>query len=417
MHIFSRTSLHCSFLGLFAVLFLVMVCPAAAESPSPDYELLRAQYLKLRNTDTEVSKVSEWKTVGEGLVRFADAHPASTSSPKALIDASIVHERLFQALNDDSYLQMSLAELRAVVERFPNGNLADDALLRIGDLHASRRSDVEAAKLAYLEAVRRYPRGDATEIARARLEQLEGGVAEASKRPNSEFAVKDAPLIVVDPGHGGEDFGAEGISGLYEKDIVLDIAFELERLLQETGRVNVKLTRRSDTFVPLADRTAFANDSDATLFLSIHSNASPKQKLSGLQTYYLDTAGDEASKLLAQRENAQNSDGASDLDFILSDLVQSAKLDDSKKLAATVHQALFRTLVASRWKVQSLGVRKAPFYVLVGAHMPCILVEVMFVDNPLDAKQLSNKAFRQAVAQGLFHGVSEFLTAYKAHHD
>lgn len=395
-----------------AILSVIIATVTHALPRDPLFEELKARYLKLRNTDTAVSKVSEWRAIGDDLSQYA-WRQKSSNAPRALFDASIVHERLFDVLGDKALLERSIREARAIVERYPADLLADDALLRIGDLQASKQNDREAARAAYQQALKGYPKGDATEIARARLRQMDGKSVAIRKQSPQDLLRSDAPLVVIDPGHGGEDLGAEGMSGLYEKDIVLDVGFELERLLTQNKVARVRLTRRVDTFVPLADRTAFANDLEATVFISLHSNASPTQKLSGIQTFYLDVAGDEASRLLAERENADARGNAqnADLDFILSDLVQSSKIDDSVRLAAVVHKELAGALTKSKWKVPDLGIRKAPFYVLVGAHMPCILVEMLFVNNPGDAKRLSDKQFRKEIARGLFNGISRFLSS------
>jgi N-acetylmuramoyl-L-alanine amidase len=224
-------------------------------------------------------------------------------------------------------------------------------------------------------------------------------------------SVLDGKVIVIDPGHGGEDFGAIGVGGLMEKDVVLDIALRLEKLLISKLQARVRLTRRNDVFVPLAERTNFANDFDAKLFVSLHINASPKGNASGLETYYLDNTDDAGSKKLAERENSsvQFEGEAGDLQFMLSDLIQNAKLDESIELANLVQRSLLRRSKPFIKELKDLGVRRGPFYVLVGAHMPCILAELFFIDHPMDGKKLADTKFRQMLAEGLFDGINEFL--------
>ena len=220
------------------------------------------------------------------------------------------------------------------------------------------------------------------------------------------------PLIVIDPGHGGEDFGALGADGLKEKEYVLDIANRLAPLLEKELHVRTAMTRHDDTFIALSERTKIANDKKAALFISLHANASPgKRKASGFETFYLDNSGDEASKLLAQRENASISlEGAEgDLDFILSDLIQNGKLDDSITLAHLIQKSVSTSLQKEWTDLKNLGVKRAPFYVLVGAHMPCVLVEMYFIDSKTDSEKIRNEKFREKLVIALKDGVAEFL--------
>ncbi|MBN8549262.1 MAG: N-acetylmuramoyl-L-alanine amidase [Deltaproteobacteria bacterium] len=397
---------------MFFLFLLPAVVPqrCGADSGAQEFENIKARYLKLRNTDTEVAKVSEWSAVATDFEHFAEEHSTSKHAPTALLDASIAYEKIFEVNGDTQKLNRSVAVLESLLKRYPANSLADDALLREGDLYAQRFSDSEKAQAIYQRVIRLYPKGDAVEIARARI----GGVSTRASRDVYEpYNENDSskPLIMIDPGHGGEDLGAEGASGLLEKDVALDISRELAALIKASGVARARLTRKGDEFVPLAERTAKANEAEAALFISIHSNASPKSKLSGIQTFYLDTDGDESSRLLAERENGtEGGQGAQgDLQFMLSDLVQTAKLDDSIRLGATLQKSIL-TATRGRWKdVKDLGTRKAPFYVLVGAHMPCVLVEVLFIDHPEDGKKLSDRDFRRAVAAGMFEGILKYL--------
>lgn len=220
------------------------------------------------------------------------------------------------------------------------------------------------------------------------------------------------PLIVIDPGHGGEDLGAQGVDSILEKDIVLKVAMNLERLLQDRLRARTRLTRDKDIFIPLGDRTKLANDLQADLFISIHANASEYRTASGIETYYLDNTADKSSLKLAERENASLKFGGgneSDLSFMLSDLIQNTKLDDSISLAHHVQRSIIKTLGPYYKGVKDLGVKKAPFYVLVGAHMPCILTEVSFIDHPLEGKRLGDERYQVLIAQALYEGVRAFF--------
>ncbi len=214
------------------------------------------------------------------------------------------------------------------------------------------------------------------------------------------------PLVIIDPGHGGEDLGALGPEGLKEKEYVLEVAKELSNLIRTELKLRTKLTRSKDEFIQLTDRTKFANENKAWIFVSLHANASVKKKVSGFQTFYLDTTNDEASKLLAERENASmGNQNISDVEFILSDLIQTAKLDDSIILSHMIQNETLRSLKKKYPEVDDKGVRKAPFFVLVGAHMPCVLVEMLFIDNVKDAKLIKEPTFKSDIARGIFEGI------------
>jgi N-acetylmuramoyl-L-alanine amidase len=224
--------------------------------------------------------------------------------------------------------------------------------------------------------------------------------------------------VVLDPGHGGKDPGAQGVGGYEEKNITLTIAGLVAERLHGDERIRVLLTRNDDSFVSLEQRTAIANAQGADLFISIHVNASETRELAGIETYTLNNTNDRATIRLAALENGLTLAGASpgerDLAYILSDLVQTGKEDESIALARAVHGELF-SYVHSRWSdVTSLGVKKGPFYVLVGAYMPCVLVEVGFLTNEREGQRIVGKRYQQDVAEGIAHGIRRFLATAAA---
>ena len=225
-----------------------------------------------------------------------------------------------------------------------------------------------------------------------------------SKKSGSEWLRK----IVLDPGHGGKDPGAIGWGGVMERDVVLALAKKLARKLKKEMGVEVTLTRQDDTFIPLEDRTAIANAENADLFLSLHVNASPNPKARGLETYYLDNTDDEAAIRLAARENATSRRDISDLQFILSDLIQSSKLEDSVSLAHHLQGAVVSHMGQRYGGVVDLGVKKALFYVLVGARMPSVLAEVFFITNKVEGRNLTKPAYQNAVVNALYQGIKKY---------
>lgn len=221
-----------------------------------------------------------------------------------------------------------------------------------------------------------------------------------------------APVVVLDPGHGGEDPGARGPHGLLEKDVTLDIARRSAEVLRREG-VRVVLTRTDDRRLSLPARTAAANRLGASLFVSIHANASPRAEASGIETYYLDNTEDRATLRLAGMENnlrlAAGEDGVRDVAVILSDLIQGYKVKESTALARMVQHELVAAARRRHRGVRDLGVKPGPFYVLVGAGMPCVLAEVSFLTHPREGCRLAEPAYRQALAEGLARGIRRFL--------
>ena len=233
----------------------------------------------------------------------------------------------------------------------------------------------------------------------------------AAPRPVPVVPPVGAPKIVIDPGHGGQDPGARGYA--IEKEVTLDVATRLARLLRERLGANPILTRTGDTTLPLAARTARANHEHADLFVSIHANASPGSHLHGIETYYLNNTADRATIRLAAMENGLAQMGPvparADLRYILSDLVQVGKMEESVALANAVHRGLVGHLRQRYGEITDLGVKRGPFYVLVGAYMPCVLVETSFLTHPTEGRRLADEAYRAAIAEGLYAGVARFL--------
>ena len=214
--------------------------------------------------------------------------------------------------------------------------------------------------------------------------------------------------IVLDPGHGGRDPGAIGAGGIAEKDLVLSVARKLARKLQREMGIEVVLTRKDDSFVPLEDRTAIANAENADLFVSLHMNASPSAEARGLETYYLDNTTDEASIRLASRENGTARNKVTDLQFILSDMTQNMKLEDSITLAHRLQGSLVNTMTGKMADVRDLGVKKALFYVLVGARMPSVLVEMFFITNKTEGRAMAQDGYQNAVVDSLYDGIQKY---------
>lgn len=214
--------------------------------------------------------------------------------------------------------------------------------------------------------------------------------------------------IVIDAGHGGHDQGTAGPGGLLEKDLVLDVALRLGKLIEQRMGAEVVYTRSDDTFVPLEERTAIANRNHADLFLSIHANSSSATEVAGVETYYLNFTNSPDAMDVAARENAASSKSIFELKDLIQKISLHDKLEESREFASSVQTSLQNFNAKSFPSARNRGVRKAPFVVLIGASMPSILTEIGFLTNSRQEKLLSKPDYRQKLAEALYRGLANY---------
>ncbi|MCB0358418.1 MAG: N-acetylmuramoyl-L-alanine amidase, partial [Bdellovibrionales bacterium] len=361
----------------FGFLFLLLAWwmgggqPVAA-APAGFTEL-RAEYRGLFKTDPEVTDLERWEAVAARLAEFVEAESSGTNVPRAEYLLGRLYEQMYLKRRSTAGLSRSMLFYERLARDHQKHRLADDALLRLGDLRRSALGDEAGARAAYYEIIDVYGTSDSASRAKERLglgaerspekpetrasepAATDGEASEAllpqlfSSREKSRtvFAAERTvkrPLVVIDPGHGGEDLGAVGVDGVLEKDVVLQIAFMLDELLRERLRAQTHFTRTTDVELPLADRTALANRLQADVFVSIHANASENGRAHGIETYYLDNTNDKSSLKLAERENLRARSEVGDIGFIFSDLIQNLKLEDSISLAHHLQNSLVKRL-------------------------------------------------------------------------
>jgi len=216
--------------------------------------------------------------------------------------------------------------------------------------------------------------------------------------------------IVIDAGHGGHDTGTIGLNGLKEKDLVLDVALRLGKLLQSRLGAEVIYTRDDDTFIPLETRTAIANEHQADLFISVHANSSRDSSARGVETYYLNFTTNADALEVAARENAVSEKSIYQLQDLVKKITLKDKIEESRELASDVQASLYAGLSPKNPTLRNRGVKKAPFVVLIGANMPSILAEISFVSNPTDERKLETSEYRQKIADSLYKGISKYVS-------
>ena len=222
-----------------------------------------------------------------------------------------------------------------------------------------------------------------------------------------------AKKIIIDPGHGGKDPGAIGPNGLKEKDVVLKVGQRVASRLKGLERCEVIFTRDRDVYVPLEERTALANKQEGHLFISIHANAAPDRSANGVETYVLDIARNKHAMRVAARENATTTKELSDLKNILQSMLQTSFQKESYKLAEYIQDHMVAGLKQKYREVNNLGVKQAPFYVLIGAEMPAVLSEISFISNPVEARRLQDERYLAVVAAHMVQGISRYITDLK----
>jgi N-acetylmuramoyl-L-alanine amidase len=217
--------------------------------------------------------------------------------------------------------------------------------------------------------------------------------------------------IVIDPGHGGRDYGAPGyLKGVHEKHVTLKIARRLAEMIRKELKCEVFLTRDKDRYLTLEERTAIANTKNADLFISIHTNSHKDRRAYGIETYFLNLATDDDAIRVAAMENATSTKNISDLQTILSDLMQNAKINESSRLASNVQVSVVKHLKQKRWtRIKDKGVKQAPFYVLLGAQMPAVLVETGFISNPRECKRLIDPQYQTRVSEAIVTGIKKYI--------
>jgi N-acetylmuramoyl-L-alanine amidase len=216
--------------------------------------------------------------------------------------------------------------------------------------------------------------------------------------------------IIIDPGHGGKDPGAMGhYRGILEKNVTLEVSKRLAGKIRHKLGIETILTRDRDVFLSLEERTAIANTKDGDIFLSIHANANKNKRMRGIETYFLNLATDNDAIMVAARENATSAKNISDLETILNDLMKNAKINESSRLATHVQRGMAKNLRKSFKDVRDHGVKQAPFYVLLGAEMPCVLVETAFISNPAECRRLNTSGYQEALADAIAAGIKDYI--------
>ncbi len=439
--------------------------PSSAENPEAQYRLVLQLY---HSTLSSGDKRQKLENIDHCIAMLRQVLPKDTKGKIAdkcyYLLGQCYHSRydLTQGRED---FAAAVENYRLVVQKCPRSPLADDAQYMTGVIYLNQdlgQAYVEFCKVGILfpngdmkqkaadmaaKTQKRLPPGERKKTAQAAPPgeppppavhagdaSAKPGAAPAPVRSSVAGTPKAGPVkakrtararesvpslarqlalevrrIVIDPGHGGKDTGAISADHICEKQITLEVARELKRILEQKTGCEVILTRSDDRSMSLEERTAFANSHKADLFVSIHTNAHEDRSRHGTETYFLDLSRDQESARVAAFENATANKKISDLEAILHDLMLNTKVNESSRLAREVQTNMVKKLCPTYGQIRDLGIKQAPFYVLLGAEMPCILIETAFLTNDREEHLLRDRGFQKNLALGISNGIESYI--------
>lgn len=413
---------------IFVFLFIFLTLgPKAflhAKDATSDYAFAQQCYRQMDKT-----KVAGWDRCLHLFQVVVDKFPASSEAPKAFFSvARLTHEKYFLT-QSSSELSSALKLYNEFLKAYPKNSMADDALYRIGLLRYEAQGDKAKALKAFRTLIDRYPYSDMAVEAAQYLQKIQKdkterpqpvitAQADAEESPTIKVEEKNskgqAPIkvVVIDPGHGGEDSGAVGARGTKESVVALQIARKLAFKLKKEFGLQVHLTRTNNRTVSLNERNILANSLKADLFISIHANASSSKKQGGVQTFYLSNATHESARQLALRENRHRHQPSDTSEKILDRMLQSANIDESRDLARLTHKSLVKSLRKEYSDVVDLDVDSAIFQALAETNCPSILVETSFITHPREELKLRDSDYQWVVADGLADGIQKYIVSH-----
>jgi len=409
--------------------FLCVIISHSAWAGDADeaYRSARECYSDLRSDKGAQGFRENWERCIGQFEAVAKKYRKTGSGADALYSLGRLYEELaYNSKNQADWLKSKKMYTSFAVEH-PRDSKADDAYFRVACIEWERFHDKASARKNLLKIIKYYRDGDTAGEAAKYLKNVDAGIIPEETVPNYPPAKGPAPknqpvgplasesvvssiVIVIDPGHGGADTGAVGSSGTQEKDVVLAISKKLSAVIgRKIKNAKVYLTRSDDKTLDLDDRVKFANGKKADVFISIHANAAPSKKESGVQTYFLNNATDAAAERLALQENKNSGRRASDLDKIIATMLQNASTDESRELAGKIHSNLLKGLSKKYSGVSDQKIRSALFYVLVGAKCPSVLVETSYVSNPKEEKRLKDEKYQTTIAESVADGIMQHM--------
>lgn len=350
------------------------------------------------------SEVPSNSTVDEGILSGIRVSQFSQDKVRIVLDLTDKPRYQTFTMNDPARIIIDVSSSKA--------SRKENASARVPEPVRKTQPSQKAELSQKPEPVQKAQPSQSPEHYQSMVKKVPPGSA-ASKMKNdvptiaSQLCLK-VSKIVIDPGHGGKDPGAISPNGIREKDITLEIGKLLAKRLKELG-FEIFLTRSRDEFLTLEERTVFANKKRADLFISVHINSHQNPSVSGIETYFLNLTTDSSAIEVAARENATTQKSISDLQLIINDLMLNSKINESSKFANFVHTCIVSSALNIGYNGKNLGVRQAPFYVLLGAQMPSILLELGFITNSTDSEMLKRRSYQDTLVEGIAKGINNYI--------
>ncbi len=386
----------CLLISFYIIAFLP--CTSGASTAKKEYLNADAAYQKLRKHHKIRKYRHNWLAC---IKKYQNVYKHDASDPWAaagLYKSGVLYSELFKYSNNPSDREKALEIFYQVISHYPQSLYL-------------KKSKKQIEKMTHREPVKNTLKEDE--------KKSPAKISVPTINKPKKTAKPKAPLpgikrIVVDPGHGGRDYGAPGYyRGVHEKNLVLKIAKKLTTHINQRILCEVLLTRHDDTFLTLSERTEFANNNAADLFISIHTNASEDKRAYGTETYILNYTTDQDAILLAARENNTSPEKVSDLQLILSSLMQNEKINESSQVAGNVQESIYKQMKKEYTRIKNKGIKQAPFFVLLGAQMPSILIEIGFISNSRECKRLTNSEYQDKFCEAIVNGIIKYS---KEHH-
>lgn len=411
--------------GILFLLFYLIPLPLFADASLDAYQKARECYVDLK-ANPEAQKLRQnWETCIREFDQVSKKYSRQVKGPDAQYSLGKLYEELAGASKNQADWLKAIKEYETFASRYSRNSMADDAYFASAKIHWEKFNHKREAKGNLLKVIKFYKTGDRAGEAGKYLDLVEKGIVpksemipmQVSPAESSRAVVKaeEKFVVVIDPGHGGTDTGAIGPKGTKEKNITLSLSKQLaDQISRELPNTKVYLTRTFDKTLTLDDRVNFANTKNADFFISIHANASNSKKQHGIQTYFLNNASDDASARLAAQENKNSGKNLSDLDKIISTMVQNASTVESREFGRVVHKSLVSGLSRNYSGVVDQKLRSALFYVLVGVKCPSILVETSYISNPKEENLLKNKKYQAEIANSVADGVEQYIKNRKS---
>ncbi len=426
---------------------LLLPHPSCAAADPESYTKTKAAYEELLKDKKRGSLRDNWEKIHDDFIKAYRANPKWPNRPAALFRAAGALEHLAIRSGSGQDARKAVQAYIDVPSKHRTSTLADDALYRAAEIHWSRLGDKNGAVQLLERLVREYPQSDVMEKAAAlgrnlgtdiRKSAAKGGKAEDKSKgekngrperkgretgkalaPAKGYNGMNPPInvavqfglkvrtIVLDAGHGGNDPGTQN-NGIVEKTVTLDMAKRTAAYLRKAG-YTVLLTRENDKYISLPERGRFAGRHKADLFVSLHVNANTKTNINGLETYYLNFTENRGVIDLAARENALLDKSLGQMNKILTEMLLTAKVQESRHLAKTIQNSMLAGLKKAGFKgISNGGVKGAPFYVLIASSMPAVLVEIGYCTNLNEAKHIADPNYREALAASVASGIADY---------